>query len=69
MYRGARPSQLGLDRREEVNALKAPEQLQWEGANLELKLGGQGYSEWGLSTNQSCSSISYKVAENIDIDL
>ena len=52
-----------LARREEANALEDPAQLQREGPHCDPKLRVQSYSEWGLSTNRSGSSISYKMAE------
>ena len=67
-HRGERHSQLGLAWRKEANALATPAQLQREGAHCPPKLGTQGDSEWGLSTNRLGSSISYKMAENINID-
>ena len=63
-----RPIHMGLTWQEEANVLAAPAQLQREGAHRDPKLGVQGDSEWGLSTNRSVSSISYKMAENINID-
>ena len=59
---------MGLARRYEANVLAAPAQIQQEGAHHNLKLGGQGDSEWGLSTNRLGSAISSKMAENIYID-
>ena len=58
---------MGLAQQEEANALADHVQLQQEGAHRDPKLGVQGHSEWGLSTNWSGSSISYKMAENINI--